>query len=126
MQRFKSPEQAQHFLAAHAFIHGHSHDGISYQLTPIARNPVRRIRRLATGDVRSTRDGMCAGERPPSLQRVRQTFNVTMPLPAVNVEKIFDLTFDRHRHGIQSLLQHRIEQPLREVIWGGHTGSIST
>ena len=25
MQRFKSPEQAQHFLAAHAFIHGHFH-----------------------------------------------------------------------------------------------------
>jgi putative transposase len=23
MQRFKSPEQAQHFLSAHAFIHGH-------------------------------------------------------------------------------------------------------
>lgn len=25
MQRFKSPEQAQHFLSAHAFIHGHFH-----------------------------------------------------------------------------------------------------
>jgi putative transposase len=25
MQRFKSPEQAQHFLSAHAFIHGHVH-----------------------------------------------------------------------------------------------------
>jgi putative transposase len=25
MQRFKSPEQGQHFLAAHAFIHGHFH-----------------------------------------------------------------------------------------------------
>jgi putative transposase len=23
MQRFKSPEQAQRFLSAHAFIHGH-------------------------------------------------------------------------------------------------------
>ena len=25
MQRFKSPDQAQHFLSAHAFIHGHFH-----------------------------------------------------------------------------------------------------
>ena len=25
MQRFKSPEQAQNFLSAHAFIHGHFH-----------------------------------------------------------------------------------------------------
>jgi putative transposase len=25
MQRFKSPEQAQDFLSAHAFIHGHLH-----------------------------------------------------------------------------------------------------
>jgi putative transposase len=25
MQRFKSPEQAQDFLSAHAFIHGHFH-----------------------------------------------------------------------------------------------------
>jgi putative transposase len=25
MQRFKSPDQAQHFLTAHAFIHGHFH-----------------------------------------------------------------------------------------------------
>ena len=25
MQRFKSPEQAQTFLSAHAFIHGHFH-----------------------------------------------------------------------------------------------------
>ena len=25
MQRFKSPDQAQHFLSAHAFIHGHLH-----------------------------------------------------------------------------------------------------
>ena len=25
MQRFKSPGQAQHFLSAHAFIHGHFH-----------------------------------------------------------------------------------------------------
>src|ERR1700722_5117338 len=25
MQRFKSPKQAQHFLSAHAFIHGHFH-----------------------------------------------------------------------------------------------------
>jgi putative transposase len=25
MQRFKSPEQAQCFLSAHAFIHGHFH-----------------------------------------------------------------------------------------------------
>ena len=25
MQRFKSPEQAQYFLSAHAFIHGHFH-----------------------------------------------------------------------------------------------------
>ena len=25
MQRFKSPHQAQHFLSAHAFIHGHFH-----------------------------------------------------------------------------------------------------
>jgi putative transposase len=25
MQRFKSPEQAQDFLSAHAFIHGHVH-----------------------------------------------------------------------------------------------------
>jgi putative transposase len=25
MQRFKSPSQAQHFLSAHAFIHGHFH-----------------------------------------------------------------------------------------------------
>ena len=25
MQRFKSPDQAQHFLSAHAFIHGHVH-----------------------------------------------------------------------------------------------------
>jgi transposase-like protein len=25
MQRFKSPEQAQNFLSAHAFIHGHLH-----------------------------------------------------------------------------------------------------
>jgi putative transposase len=25
MQRFKSPNQAQRFLSAHAFIHGHFH-----------------------------------------------------------------------------------------------------
>ena len=25
MQRFKSPSQAQNFLSAHAFIHGHFH-----------------------------------------------------------------------------------------------------
>jgi putative transposase len=25
MQRFKSPEQAQGFLSAHAFVHGHFH-----------------------------------------------------------------------------------------------------
>jgi putative transposase len=40
MQRFKSPEQAQDFLSAHAFIHGHFHPR-RHLLTP---NSYRAIR----------------------------------------------------------------------------------
>jgi hypothetical protein len=37
-------------------------------------------------------------------------------LPAAGVEKIYDLTFDCHRRGMQSLLQRRIERPLRKSL----------
>jgi hypothetical protein len=45
--------------------------------------------------------------------RASQT-SVAEHLPAVSVEEIYDLTFDCHRHGMQSWLQPRIEPPPRE------------
>jgi hypothetical protein len=43
MQRFKSLEQAQTFLSAHAFIHGHFHPPPSPDSRRIPRNPVDRF-----------------------------------------------------------------------------------
>jgi putative transposase len=45
MQRFKSPEQAQHFLSAHAFIHGHFHP----RRHLLAADAYRAIRSVAFG-----------------------------------------------------------------------------
>ena len=38
MQRFKSPDQAQHFLSAHAFIHGHFHPPRHLMAAPAYRS----------------------------------------------------------------------------------------
>src|SRR6476620_7726776 len=56
MQRFKSPHQAQHFLTAHAFIHGHSiHADISWQLMHIVRSGPRHLMPGIRRRARSTR-----------------------------------------------------------------------
>jgi hypothetical protein len=52
MQRFKTPEQAQDFLFAHAFIYGHSiRAGTGWRPTPSC-DPLGGVQGLAAEDVR--------------------------------------------------------------------------
>jgi hypothetical protein len=78
MQRRKSPRQAQDFLSAHAFIHGHFHP----RRHPIPASTYHEIRskafrvwrrRRASSTLRDRR-GICA-RRFDSARRI----NVTMP-----------------------------------------------
>ena len=70
MQRFKSPEQAQDFLSAHAFIHGHFHP----RRHLLAADAYRALRSVAfdvwhheTGDMTRTGETFWAPARPSEV-----------------------------------------------------------
>jgi hypothetical protein len=50
------------------------------------------------------------------MVRFRRMHGLAEHLPVAGVEKIYDLTFDCHRHGMQSLLQRSVTQPPRESL----------
>src|SRR4029077_16294203 len=84
MQRFKSPYQAQHFLAAHAFIHAHFHP--RRHLLPANAYRATRAEAVEVGDT-----GTCAQHTRGSargwhnaLDRPSEV-NVTMPPSALFV-----------------------------------------
>jgi putative transposase len=76
MQRFKSPEQAQHFLSAHAFIHV----DISWQPTHIGRSGLWHLVSGTTRRIDDVRHDACGGAVLASGSSVQSYCNVTMAL----------------------------------------------
>jgi putative transposase len=72
MQRFKSPEQAQNFLSAHAFIHGRFHP----RRHLLAANSYRTIRREAFN---VWRNEPCSQRVARSTQQVRSWLQPVRP-----------------------------------------------
>jgi hypothetical protein len=79
MQRFKSPEQANDFLSAHAFIYGHFHPRRHLLAASAYRAPNRGIQCLAAGHVRLRRGMMCAAKLPRTSGCLTKV-NVIMPI----------------------------------------------
>jgi hypothetical protein len=79
MQRFKSPEQAQDFLSAHAFIHGHFHP----RRHLLSRNSNPGIQYLAAGDMRSA---SCMTDLKYSIMPLTRPTKINVTMPAGNIK----------------------------------------
>src|SRR5690348_4895805 len=79
MQRFKSPEQAQHSLSSHAMIYGHFRPRRHLMAAVEYRIPAPKPSDLAAGDVRPNRS-VNIGVACRVIKRAHQSDNLTMPL----------------------------------------------
>ena len=78
MQRFKSSEQAQTFLAAHAFIHDHFHPR-RHQMQPLPTARSGLIHSTTGGGRHVPGDEMMRASQPCGVPRRLTWINVTMP-----------------------------------------------
>ena len=83
MQRFKSPDQAQHFLSAHAFIHGHFHPRRHLWRHSIPRDPGGGIQ--MSGSRRRAPSARMTCTRSTTMPQCRP-FKVNVTMPFVTIE----------------------------------------